>query len=62
MGYLNALSAHPVIVNPTHCVGDKGWFSDTEPPPEILAQIRERKEKKEEMEELMEEKVHQERV
>ena len=39
---LNALSAYPVIVNPTHNVGDKGWFSDKEPPPGILAQIRER--------------------
>ena len=61
---LNALSAYPVIVNPTHYVGDEGWFSDTEPPPEILAQIRERK-KKEEAEEkrkLMEERAHQERV
>ena len=61
---LNALSAYPVIVNPTHYVGDEGWFSDTEPPPDILAQIRERK-KREEAEEkrkLMEEKTHQERV
>ena len=59
---LNALSAYPVIVNPTHYVGDEGWFSDTEPPPDILAQIRERK-KKEEAEEkrkLVEEKTHQE--
>ena len=62
---LNALSAYPVIVNPTHYVGDEGWFSDTEPPPEILAQIRERKKKEEEAEEqrkLTEEKAHQERV
>ena len=61
---LNALSAYPVIVNPTHYVGDEGWFSDTELPPEILAQVRERK-KKEEAEEkrkLLEEKAHQERV
>ena len=47
MRNLNALSAYPVIVNPTHYVGDEGWFSDTEPPPEILAQIRERKEEEE---------------
>ena len=55
---LNVLSAYPVIVNPTHYVGDKGWFSDTKPSPEILAQIRER-EKREEAEEqkkLMEKK------
>ena len=61
---LNALSAYPVIVNPTHYVGDEGWFSDTEPPPEILAQIRERKkgEEAEEKRKLLEEKAHQERV
>ena len=61
---LNALSAYPVIVNPTHYVGDEGWFSDTEPPPEVLAQIRERK-KREEAEEkrkLMEKKAHQDKV
>ena len=54
MRNLNALSAYPVIVNPTHYVGDEGWFSDTEPPPE--------RKKKEEAEELMEERTHQERV
>ena len=59
----NALSAYPVIVNPTHYVGDEGWFSDTESPPDILAQIRERKkEEAEEKRKLMEEKTHQERV
>ena len=47
---LNVLSAYPVIVNPTHYVGDKGWFSDTELSPEILVQTRERK-KREEAEE-----------
>ena len=64
MRNLNALSAYPVIVNPTHYVGDEGWFSDTEPPPEILAQIRERKKKEEveEMRKLTEKKAHQERV
>ena len=58
---LNALSAYPVIVNPTHNVGDKGWFSYKEPPPGILAQIRER-EKREEAEELKEKKAHQNKV
>ena len=63
MRNLNALSAYPVIVNPTHYVGDEGWFGDTEPPPEILAQIRERKKKEaEEKRKLLEEKAHQERV
>ena len=61
---LNVLSAYPVIVNPTHYVGDEGWFSDTEPPPEILAQIRERKkrEEAEEQKKLMEKKAHQNKV
>ena len=61
---LNVLSAYPVIVNPTHYVGDKGWFSDTEPPPEILAKIRERKkrEEAEEQNKLMEKKAHQNKV
>ena len=60
---LNALSAYPVIVNPTHNVGDKDWFSDKEPPPGILAQIRER-EKREDAEEqkLKEKKAHQNKV
>ena len=62
MRNLHALSAYPVIVNPTHYVGDEGWFSDIEPPPDILAQIRERKEEAEEKRKLMEEKTHQERV
>ena len=63
MRNLNALSAYPVIVNPTNYVGDEGWFSDTEPLPDILAQIRERKKKEaEEKRKLMEEKTHQERV
>ena len=63
MRNLNALSAYLVIVNPTHYVGDEGWFSDTEPPPDILAQIRDRKkEEAAEKRKLMEEKTHQERV
>ena len=64
MRNLHALSAYPVIVNPTHYVSDEGWFSDTEPPPDILAQIRERKKEEEadEKRKLMEEKTHQERV
>ena len=50
-------SAYPVIVNPTHYIGGEG------PPPEILAQIRERKEEEaEEKRKLLEEKAHQERV
>ena len=61
---LNALSAYPVIVNPTHYVGDEGWFSDTEPPPEVLAQIRERKKREmaEEKRKEMEKKAHQDKV
>ena len=60
---LNALSAYPVIVNSTHYERDEGWFSDTELPPEILAQIRERKkrEEAEEQKKLME-KAHQNKV
>ena len=61
---LNTLSAYPVIVNPTHYVGDEGWFSDTEPSPDALAQIRQRK-KREEAEEkrkLVEKKAHQDKV
>ena len=53
-----------VIVKSTHYVRDKCWFSDTEPPPKILAQIRERK-KREEAEaqkKLMEKKAHQNKV
>ena len=47
-------------MNPTHYAGDEGWFSDTEPPPEILAQIRVRKKKEaeEEQKKLREEKAH----
>ena len=26
---LNAFSAHPLLVYPTHYVGDAGWYSDT---------------------------------
>ena len=61
---LDALSAYPVIVNPTHYVGDEGWFSDTEPPPEILAEIRERKKKEEadEQRKLVKKKTRQEIV
>ena len=53
-----------MIANPTHYVGDEGWFSDTEPPPEVLAQIRERKKKQmaEERRKMMEEKAHQDKV
>ena len=69
---LNVYSAHPLLVNPTHYVGDKEWFSDTEPPLEILEKIRERKRKQEQEEEerekmtknkqKSEEELRQERV
>ena len=61
---LEAYSAMPLLVNPTHYVGDKGWFSDTEPPPEVLEQIRQRKKLEEEQEEekRKKEKLHQEMV
>ncbi len=52
---LNAYSAYPLLVNPTHYVGDKEWFSDTEPPIEVLERIRARKAKEEEEEERMKE-------
>ena len=58
---LEAYSAQPLLVNPTHYVGDEGWFSDTEPPIEVLEKIRLRKaqqEKKEE-EERKKEELHQ---
>ena len=61
---LKVYSAYPVIVNPTHYAGDEGWFSDTEPPPEVLAQIRARKKKEaeEEQKKLREEKAHKDKV
>jgi hypothetical protein len=40
---LEAYSVNPLIIFPTHYVGDPEWFSDTEPPPHILEQIRLRK-------------------
>lgn len=40
---LETYSAFPLLAHPTHYVGDEGWFSDTEPPLEILQQIRKRK-------------------
>ena len=40
---LNAYSALPLLINPTHYVGDTAWFSDTEPPMEVLEKIRTRK-------------------
>ena len=40
---LLAYSAHPLLINPTHFAGDPEWFSDTEPPMEILEQIRQKK-------------------
>lgn len=67
---LEVYSANPLLLNPTHYVGDAGWYSDTgqshtillfggaviscvlrslliEPPPEVLAKIRERKRQEE---------------
>lgn len=45
-------------------MGDEGWFSDTEPPPEVLERIRARKQQQERQEEerRKEEKSHRERV
>ena len=42
----------------------EGWFSDAEPPPEVLAKIRERKmrEEAEEQKEELEKKAHQDKV
>lgn len=45
---LHAYSAEPLLIFPTHYVGDKEWFSDTEPPENELAKIRARKEQEEE--------------
>ena len=61
---LEAYSAHPLLVNPTHYVGDEGWFSDTEPPIDVLQQIRKRKlqQEKEEEEKTKKEKLHQESI
>lgn len=61
---LQAYSAHPLLVNPTHYVGDKEWFSDTEPPIEVLERIRQRKQMQErkEEEEMKKQKSHQEKV
>lgn len=51
-------------MNPTHYVGDKEWFSDTEPPMEVLERIRQRKEKAEleEAERMKKENAHQKKV
>lgn len=45
-------------------MGDEGWFSDTEPPLEVLERIRQRKvrEEKEEEEKKKEEEAHQKEV
>jgi collagen beta-1,O-galactosyltransferase len=61
---LEVYSANPLLLYPTYYVGDAGWYSDTEPPPEVLAQIRARKrEEQKEYEQQMEEvKGHQKEV
>ncbi|XP_019861092.1 PREDICTED: glycosyltransferase 25 family member-like [Amphimedon queenslandica] len=45
---LRVYSAYPLLVYPTHFAGDKGWYSDTEPPIEVLQEICKRKSKEEE--------------
>jgi len=62
---LQAYSAAPLLVNPTHYVGDKEWFSDTEPPMEVLDKIRRRKEQREREEEekrKQQQQTHQDKV
>ena len=51
-------------ISPTHYVSDEGWFSDAEPPLDVLAKIRERKKKEEaeEQKKLLEKKAHQDKV
>ena len=57
---LEAYSAYPLLINPTHYAGDPEWFSDTEPPVEILEQIRRKKAKQEEA--LQQEEERKEKV
>lgn len=61
---LEAYSASPLLVNPTHYVGDTGWFSDTEPPMEVLEKIRQRKVQEEEAEARQDkgQRVQQEKI
>ena len=61
---LEAYSAYPLLVNPTHYVGDAGWFSDTEPPVEVLEKIRKRKleQEKKEMRQNMDKQAQQEKI
>ncbi|CAI8043600.1 Glycosyltransferase 25 family member [Geodia barretti] len=46
---LEVYSANPLLLHPTHYVGDAEWFSDTEPPLEILEVIREKKAQEQEV-------------
>jgi len=61
---LEVYSAYPLLAHPTHYVGDEGWFSDTEPPPEILEQIRAKKvmEQQQQEEKRRKEQEHQEKI
>lgn len=61
---LEVYSAYPLLINPTHYVGDQGWFSDTEPPKEVLEEIRQRKirQEKEEAAKKMEKAVESHQV
>ncbi|XP_003390895.3 PREDICTED: glycosyltransferase 25 family member-like [Amphimedon queenslandica] len=53
---LRVYSTYPLLVYPTHFAGDKGWYSDTEPPIEVLQEIHKRKLKEEEEEAAKKEK------
>lgn len=61
---LETYSSFPLLAHPTHYVGDEGWLSDTEPPPEVLNEIRARKEaeEKKKKEAKNESKSHQAKI
>ena len=52
---LIAYSTHPLLIFPTHYVGDMGYFSDTEPPGNWLQWKRNEYKKREEMEKRLKE-------
>ena len=62
--HLDVYSAYPLLVNPTHYVGDADWFSDTEPPLEVLEEIRSQKLKTQKLndEKLKRQHTHQEKI
>lgn len=45
---LEAYSAYPILLHPTHYANEPGWTSDTEPPKEELDRIRKRHSEQEE--------------